>query len=973
MTEPRPNILLIAVHDLGPRLACYGQIAVAVLVILSATAAETFAKQGNEAKILQATEAKDYKIDREAVFTFAKEPVVTRQGDRVTISFESNGFCDVTVVAENPDGTILRHMASGVLGANAPVPFKKNSKAQTVVWDGKDDFGRYINDKDSVSIRVSLGLKPQFEKTLFWHPKKLVARHRHPRFVAQPEGVYVYEGGGIESIKLFSHEGKYIRTVYPFPADKVKQVKGLDWEIFADGWTVPKHVGYWRATYLPGGTGCTAATWGTAARAFAVQRGRIALLPWFDAGQRNKGGDNRLARLRTDGTTGDLSLQGGPINTPYPMHSAAFSPDGQWLYLAGPYRNVQPPFQAMPARVTWKHGVYRMKYEGNEPPSLWLGGDKPGKDDTHFNHPSSVCVDAEGRVYIADNHNDRVQIFSQKGDLLKSIPVKGPAILQLHHKTAELYVFSWTMSMGHDSAGGKAYKVPAVLRIFAPFKSLKPKLEAPIPLWNYREGLITTTASYTDELPYRATLDSYTDPPTIWMVPGATGHRRRTSMPDENVRRFHIKDGKFVLLDSWNIQVVKTIKEWQPPNLFRQRLHVDHRNGTLYSMEGKTNHQLVRIDPENGKVGIVNLPYTAEDMAIGYEGHIFLRCNRIIGRFNLDTMREVPFDYGEKRRAYWSSMAKKKAMLISAVCMPGNRPAYWHESGMGVNPRGEIVVSVCNNAPSTKRARGLHGIPKAMDMAVAKKYIPGIYPGRFRYAEIHIWDKHGKAVARDAAGQGVMDGHGTKIDSRGDIYFLAGGHRIYNGKKHFRPLTGCVIKFKRGHGRFISQSQGVIPVTEDRKPNFPPQLSCGTKGRFWVTDAEWIYPGAGFVRPGAPCQCWNTRFTVDIFGRVFIPESIRNQVAVLDTNGNLILHVGRYGNIDDGVPLVSSPRRDTQHPPRTLGGDEVSLVYANYVATHSDRRLFITDPGNQRIVSVKLGYHVNHKTALRKINDTGRR
>lgn len=908
--------------------------------------------------------AEDFRIKREGVFEFARSPAVTREGDRFTIAFASKAMCDVTVVVEDSQGKIIRHLASGVLGDNAPPPLRKGSREQAIVWDGKDDSGRYADDVSDLRVRVSLGLKPQFERTHFWHPKKLCARRRHPQAVAQPEGVYLYDGGGVEHVKLFSHDGKYIRTLYPFEADKAKQVKGLGWGEFPDGHTAPKHVGWWRATYLPGGTGFTEADWGTAAISFAVRDGRIAIVPWAIT----KGADNRLARLRTDGTTGGLELLGGPVNTPYPAQSAAFSPDGKWLYLAGSYKNTQAPFQAMPALVKWRHEVYRMEFASGKPPELWLGGEKPGKGDKEFDHPASVCVDAQGRVYVADNHNDRVQVFSPEGELLKSVPVKGPALLQLHHKTQELYVFSWTMSMGHSCAGGKPYPVPAVLRVFETFKSPEPKLATPIPLWNYHEGLITTSASYTDELPYRAVLDSYTDPPTIWMITGAAGHQGRTSVPDENFQRFQIKDGKLVLLDSWNAEVVAAIKKWDPPDLLRQRLHVDPRKGTLYSTAGKTGHVLVRIDPDTGEVGFKELPYSAEDMAIDNEGHILLRCDRLIGRFDLDSMREVPFDYGEDHTAQWDSFSKA-GKLISAIVLPGNRPAYWHESGMGVNPRGEVVVSVCNTVPAPDRTKT---DAKAIHTVVAEKYTPPIYPGRFRYAEIHIFDKHGKPVGMDIVAQGAMDGHGTLVDPRGDVYFLAGGHRVYDGKTDFWPLTGCVIKFQRGRGRFIcAGGYGVpVPLTKERTPDFPPQLSCGTKGRFWVQDAEWIYPGVGFVHPGAPCQCWNSRFAVDYFGRVFVPETVRNQVAVLDTNGNLILHIGKYGNVDDGVPLVPDQRFRTEKP-RSLGGDEVALMYTCYVATHSDRRLFIADGGNARILSVKLGYHADEQVPLREVKDAG--
>jgi hypothetical protein len=424
-----------------------------------------------------------------------------------------------------------------------------------------------------------------------------------------------------------------------------------------------------------------------------------------------------------------------------------------------------------------------------------------------------------------------------------------------------------------------------------------------------------------------------------------------------------------VPLDSWNNEVVEAVATWTPPGLLRQRLHVDHTTGMLYSMEGKTAQRLVKIDPDTGAVGFKGLPYGTEDMAIDNSGHVYLRCDRLIGRFTLDTMREVPFDYGEQQTARWDSFSKA-GRLVSALVLPGNRPAYWHESGMGVNSRGEIVVNVVNSAVARKRTQT---DAKAISTVFVEKYVPGIYPGRFRYAEIHVFDRHGQIVGKDIVGQGVMDGHGTLMDPTGDVYFLAGGHRVYGGTTDFWPMTGCILKFKRGKGRFISRGGGPVPATAETRPDFPPQLACGTKGRFWVLDHEWMFPGVGFVHPGAPCQCWNSRFAVDYFGvdyfgRVFAPETVRNQVAVLDTNGNLIMHIGRYGNVDDGAPLVADGRFRTQ-PPRSIGGDEVALMYACYTATDSDRRLFVADGGNARVLSIRLGYHTDHRTALKDVRN----
>ncbi len=84
-------------------------------------------------------------------------------------------------------------------------------------------------------------------------------------------------------------------------------------------------------------------------------------------------------------------------------------------------------------------------------------------------------------------------------------------------------------------------------------------------------------------------------------------------------------------------------------------------------------------------------------------------------------------------------------------------------------------------------------------------------------------------------------------------------------------------------------------------------------------------------------------------------------MGVLDTNGNLILRIGRYGNVDSSGPGSLVP----------LGGDEVGLFYPAYLATHTDHRLLISDAGNARVSSVRLAYHVNERIALKEIPDAG--
>ena len=85
-------------------------------------------------------------------------------------------------------------------------------------------------------------------------------------------------------------------------------------------------------------------------------------------------------------------------------------------------------------------------------------------------------------------------------------------------------------------------------------------------------------------------------------------------------------------------------------------------------------------------------------------------------------------------------------------------------------------------------------------------------------------------------------------------------------------------------------------------------------------------------------------------------------MAVLDSSGNLILRIGRYGNCDSAGPKSLVP----------LGGDEVGMVHGAYLATDTDRRLFVADGASDRIFSVKLGYHAEERMALKDVPDAGK-
>lgn len=111
-------------------------------------------------------------------------------------------------------------------------------------------------------------------------------------------------------------------------------------------------------------------------------------------------------------------------------------------------------------------------------------------------------------------------------------------------------------------------------------------------------------------------------------------------------------------------------------------------------------------------------------------------------------------------------------------------------------------------------------------------------------------------------------------------------------------------------------------------------------------------------------------FCIDYFARSFAPETRHFSVAVLGTNGNLITRIGKYGNVDDGKPIIAAGG-----PPntRSIGGDEVGLFHAAYLGTLSDKRLFIADAGNARMLSVKLAYSAEEKVDLKGLPDINKK
>ena len=935
----------------------------------------------------------EFRVKREAVYEFAEKPVVSRDGDDVTIRFESKGLCDVTVAIENDRGAIVRHLACGVLGPDAPPPFKRGSKAQTIVWDGKDDQGVYIDDKSRLTVRVSLGLKPQFERSLFWQPKRRPAPDP-ALFAPAPEGVYVYMGGqSIDSVILYDHDGKYARTVYPFSGDKVEKTRGLDWQVYPqDGKRLPRKTNFMRCTMLTSGNNAgTSYTdhrrknwnsplasleahytmYGAAAIGMALRGKHLALAYIY------------LNRLGTDGTTAGMELLGPKVTLSAPRYrgeaqrvspySVAFSPDGKTLYLTsytfGKMAKASQDLLRL-SDVRTLPVVMKMDYESNDAPVVFKGSttlEDAGTDNEHFKVPTWVTCDRKGRVYVADHINDRVQVFDPDGKHLKSIKAYRPACVAIHERTGEIYVFSWLVRNQYEAKGIKRQLV-----VHSPFPEARPKATYEIaPL---AKGRGTGLGGWGSMAPieYVAAVDSWTDPVRVWLsqpssVVNALNYGR---VKYSGVRVAELRDGKLVTVADFRRDLDKQKIPAKVAPYYRQRLYVNPVTGKLYVAEGdgsavgKSFHKLFEIDPDTGRHRTVPTPFNAEDMCFDLNGRAYFRSINVVGRYDSKTWREIPWDYGEERQkvGYGWMSGTKKTPLKSGIILPAD--GNWHHGGMHISAKGHLVVACGYNVSMQVRttAKYVHD---------GKKYEPKVFAGRLMGGRcgattLHVWDKHGKLIAEDIA-PGQTDLYGAALDADDNLYVMSSAPRLLPGAKPQRypdRTAGSLIKFPAGKGRILTKGKGPpLPLPESEYPDRPTDSSGGNQGLAWFEEAEWIYGGVGFSGGNiGGCSCWNARFKLDYFARSWAPEVQRYSVAVLDSAGNLIARIGRYGNVDDGKPLI-----DEGSPPgaRSTGGDEIALFHAPYLATHTDRRLFIADPGNFRILSVKLGYHAEERVGLK--------
>jgi RNA polymerase sigma-70 factor (ECF subfamily) len=851
---------------------------------------------------------------REEIFEFTEKPAIVKQGEKYVISFASKANCDATVAVVDKDDKVVRHLASGVLGKNAPAPFKQDSLAQKIDWDGMDDAGKRA--PAGCNVRVGLGLKATYDKS-FADYFTFNTSSGIGMAVDKDGSLFVIQDGLVRS---FSREGAYAKTLMPPQAGITPETFGGRpmVETTSGDFAV---VGEWLRGPFPNfsakGKLIGSTVVGPDARLAALWNGNnpevLTQLHLFGKdGSLPKGssmilGDHRMGYF-TGPYTANKVYMGGGIN------HLALSPDGEWLYISGA-----------------GDAVLRYKWADLKGPRLPLqifkgSAAKSGSDNESFQMVAGVACDAQGSVYIADNANHRIQVYKPDGAYERTIKADAPHNLAVHPKTGDIYVLSWRS--GDLPPNKNTLAMPKLLKLSkdgAVLASLEIKTN--LFFWHF---------------PYTGmALDAAAATPALWL------------MDKDGVFKVEDKGNAFVEVLRLGKDVDKSIYAGAP--LYNLgRMAVDPVREEVYIGSGSIfqANTWTRMDGRTGKIDPAFKKKMME-MAVGLDGLLYARVGAY-GTYVVRFTREgqmVPFANGLDVAALGT-----KAIYIGVKGWSN----VW-QSGLDVTPAGDVIIMAHEfgkdvltalfpkDGPPTPvkdmnmAALAASGAPKIAYPEALKKR----FPREGAYSLVQIWDKDGGEKCFTAF-ESPTRGAGVHGDAQGNLYmvnkFTIPGkpelESLKPGQKTYCP-AGSLMKVGWKGGSW-PLARAVHKGQDPAMPGIKMEYNDGNN--FVIGGIDWAVQDVSDTFGEQACGCGNTRFDLDGFARSWLPANHIQSVLVYDANGNKILRVGRYGNAD-------CRGKDSLAPNPDIGFCWVYAIAA------SDEALYVLDGGNRRTLRAKLGFH----------------
>jgi hypothetical protein len=929
--------------------------------------------------------------ERENVFAFTQKPVMKLVAkDRYEITFAVKGNCDVTASIIDEGGKTVRHLGAGVLGANAPEPFQKNSLSQKIYWNGKDDLGTYVKEPEKLRARIQLGLKPGFDKRLGGvSPYNLPG---NPIAIAVgPDAAYVFSRSRDQAyVRKFDLDGKYVASLVPPPANLPEEkLHGMGWVEYEPGKKVVQASLLFQSIagrgYYTEGI-CGKSIW--AAKPVVLDK----RLYFANAGTTfgTAKTPSLINWVRTDGSTEAPGLEGRPLAKPGSGHlkpRLAVSPDKKWFYMVGlsggRIRGTDPVALRLAVGGTG-HGTVFLGVQG-----------KPGSDNAHFNNPTDVECDAEGRIYVTDNFNKRIQVFSPEGKFLKSIEIDRPRVICVHRKTGAIYVQHLGRMRGRTvnrmtklsslENPKEEFHVDGMATDVMVLDSSSPKPR----LWI--AGDVNTGGAN-----YGSIYTKFRPGVTVWEEDGRT--LKKICDFDEEAK----KEAAENYMGRWSASIYDHVS----CDDVRGHVYYKHWRGTAQVFDLETGDLVRRVrfrgpmnDIDFDKKGYLHAHF---DAGFNMPGVARLAPDRA-ETFKTDLGRikgvleypEVPYDYGIAK----SKREEKGHRWIGILPVKDQPGAKFFQDGFGVNMQGEMAVqsNIYYVPKMSEEGWRMADMGREFERRRTGRTGSGGASPEYRYSQFMRYvmerEKEGEVVysikrqpglpisgatvwTYESTGElrgecAVIAPHsmgGTQIDEDGFIYFGQTSTKLVEGKPFLdgrggnfgtkprpspgagvpgntRPRTGIYAKVKPGKVRILLKE---AKIALDPLPEKRPDItgSRGYGGPAWIEGTEWIYAGMSPLMIISGCSCPSSRPHLDWHKRSFVPETYRHSIGVLDTNGNLIMHIGRYGNFDSGNGAKSRI---------PIGGDNIAMNLVRFISGTDDYLVF--DDWGERLTVVRLNYH----------------
>ncbi|HHE74285.1 MAG TPA: hypothetical protein ENL37_04270 [Desulfobacteraceae bacterium] len=209
---------------------------------------------------------------------------------------------------------------------------------------------------------------------------------------------------------------------------------------------------------------------------------------------------------------------------------------------------------------------------------------------------------------------------------------------------------------------------------------------------------------------------------------------------------------------------------------------------------------------------------------------------------------------------------------------------------------------------------------------------------------IRRYNKDGK-IQNESLAQMTWGSGSLALDSKGNMYVLdlIGAHR-WTYVSHNIPCGlgrgRTSVSGARGPSGLIFK-RGDYPVWQQSDICYLVKFGPGGGRRYTETEL-WAHRGfSPHTAGGCKCDWPRGIVTVDAADRIFATDSVHHHVKVLDTEGNLVVRIGWWGNAED-VPA---------------DGDAAKLGFwsINSLATF-DECLYVCDKDLRRIAKIRMAY-----------------